>query len=153
MVSRHEARPWHHAVHRRKVSLFSRVFEFIFGSVEGILSCAYASVLVFSHRSPAFTAIFAFVPDVPPCPSAYIGLWENDHPHGRGVMAYPSGAEYDGNWEFGRRHGSGWFLYADKGSYEGMWADDLRNGKGLLKYSNGDEYKGARARGSLPLLA
>lgn len=49
--------------------------------------------------------------------TVFIGMLENDVPHGHGKALYQRDASYEGSWNKGNREGQGRFIFPDGGGY------------------------------------
>ena len=82
----------------------------------------------------------------------YIGQWNNDKRHGKGILYYELGTKeqednrllsyYDGEFQDNKRHGQGILQYKSGTIYNGQWYNDTKHGYGTIKWSNGDIYQG-----------
>ena len=54
----------------------------------------------------------------------YVGMWQNNYMHGKGVLKCVNGESYDGEWKFGKRNGHGTFYYSDGNRLEGVFFND-----------------------------
>ena len=72
----------------------------------------------------------------------YVGEWQNDEYHGKGVYHYLAANRYKGNkyfgeFRFGKANGKGTYVWADKSYYEGEFKDGKSHGRGIHYYPNG----------------
>jgi hypothetical protein len=93
--------------------------------------------------------------------NVYIGEWQNNKPHGYGLLTYAggfqrrglwkngmfiedvNGARYQGKWRNNKAHGWGKITYGEDGdTYEGEFKYDKKHGKGTYTFKNGDTYNG-----------
>ena len=95
---------------------------------------------------------------LPPCPASgskhncfgsvafgnasYEGEFQNDRPHGRGVMTFTSGAKYVGEYRDGKPNGQGTNTSPDGKKYVGEWRDGKPNGQGTHTWPDGAKYVG-----------
>jgi len=95
---------------------------------------------------------------LPPCPSVgpkhncsgsmsftngqYEGEFQNDKPHGQGLVRFSSGGRYVGEFRDGQRNGQGVYTYPSGDRYVGEFRDGQRNGRGVYLYPSGERYVG-----------
>jgi len=84
----------------------------------------------------------------------YVGDFQNDKRHGKGVWAYTElnetdealigkWAVYEGDWKDDKPSGHGCLLFRRGSRYEGEWLDGKCHGRGIYKSPRGDEvYEG-----------
>ncbi len=74
---------------------------------------------------------------------SYLGEWEDNKPHGRGVFTFLAAKyEYSGDWQYGKMTGKGKIVWNDGSSYEGDFLENQLTGKGIIKYPDGNVYEG-----------
>ncbi|KAH3765655.1 Ubiquitin carboxyl-terminal hydrolase CYLD [Pelomyxa schiedti] len=73
----------------------------------------------------------------------YVGEWQNDMFHGKGVRVWSDGTTYEGDWAYGQEHGSGTKTWARDGtSFVGDWEMGAPT-YGTKKWPNGDMFMGS----------
>ncbi|KAL4473882.1 hypothetical protein ABPG74_022746 [Tetrahymena malaccensis] len=72
----------------------------------------------------------------------YIGNFDGNKRHGKGVFINLLGERYEGGFSNDTFHGQGSYFYKDGAIYIGEWFGGQIQGKGMLYYSNGDIYDG-----------
>eukprot|EP00741_Cyanophora_paradoxa_P004025 tig00000754_g3910.t1 len=72
----------------------------------------------------------------------YVGDWDEDERHGRGVYTDIEGNSYEGAWHRGLLHGRGVWRGAFGDSYEGDFANNRRHGRGRYANVDGSVYEG-----------
>ena len=55
----------------------------------------------------------------------YVGLFNDDFPHGFGTMQYKNGSKYTGDWKYGKRDGVGKYVASDGTIKSGVFKKDL----------------------------
>jgi hypothetical protein len=80
----------------------------------------------------------------------YRGEWDDNVPHGKGQLHYPSGFVYAGDIADGRCEGWGTECSAEgEMRYEGHWVDNKPNGVGRMRWKNNTIFTGEFSNGSL----
>ncbi|CAG9328113.1 unnamed protein product [Blepharisma stoltei] len=79
---------------------------------------------------------------------SYIGDWENDIFHGRGLLVTEEAA-YEGDWKENKQHGAGSLVYDDGRVYNGSFKDGVIEGYGSLIWPNGKGYAGQWKNGEM----
>lgn len=80
--------------------------------------------------------------------TAYVGIFEEGLPHGKGTFTYSDGATYVGEFKNGKEHGVGIFRCWQHGSqYDGEFKDGKKHGIGTYTYPDGVVYTGGWAKG------
>jgi hypothetical protein len=80
----------------------------------------------------------------------YRGEWDDNVPHGKGQLYYPSGFVYAGDIVDGRCEGWGTECSAEgEMRYEGRWVDNKPNGVGRMRWKNNTIFTGEFSNGSL----
>ncbi|KAH3742791.1 Dual specificity mitogen-activated protein kinase kinase 6 [Pelomyxa schiedti] len=73
---------------------------------------------------------------------SYVGGWEDDKFHGRGVRIWENGDRYEGDWVMGKENGAGKKVWACSGTlFEGSWEMGAIK-SGTIRWVNGDEFSG-----------
>ncbi|KAH3764064.1 Morn repeat protein [Pelomyxa schiedti] len=73
---------------------------------------------------------------------SYIGGWQSDMFHGRGVRLWANGDRHEGQWVRGKEHGTGRKTWACDGkSFDGVWEMGVIK-SGTMRWSNGDQFTG-----------
>ncbi|KAH3743515.1 Morn repeat protein [Pelomyxa schiedti] len=74
---------------------------------------------------------------------SYVGEWEDDVFHGRGVRLWANGDRHEGQWVCGREDGEGRKTWARDGkSFDGVWeVGAIRSG--TMRWPNGDQFSGS----------
>jgi hypothetical protein len=79
----------------------------------------------------------------------YIGLWENNLPHGQGTFEWKKHqTKYVGEYKYGRKDGKGKYIFPDGEYYDGDWHNDKPHGNGVYKTKQ-KEIKGTWRYGNL----
>lgn len=55
----------------------------------------------------------------------YVGEWQGNKRHGRGIWTRPDGMKHEGEWEKDKPNGQGTLIYPDGKKRSGLW----ENGK------------------------
>lgn len=74
--------------------------------------------------------------------TTYVGSWERNKRHGRGVLTGKDGAVYDGEFVEHDQTGRGILTRTNGASYEGVWLKGERHGEGVMQWPSGTVYKG-----------
>ncbi|CAG9317347.1 unnamed protein product [Blepharisma stoltei] len=78
----------------------------------------------------------------------YIGDWEDDVFHGRGILTTAEAA-YEGEWKENKQHGIGALVYDDGRVYNGEFKQGIIQGYGSLIWPNGKGYAGQWKNGEM----
>lgn len=52
----------------------------------------------------------------------YMGDWEDDKFHGKGIYIFSKGDRYEGELRDGMKEGYGDYYYSNGNKYEGLWS-------------------------------
>ncbi|CAD8109731.1 unnamed protein product [Paramecium sonneborni] len=73
----------------------------------------------------------------------YLGEFQDNKKHGKGVLKTSRGEEYKGQFQNDKKQGIGTYYFANGDIYKGNFKDDQLHGKGELIYqNNGESYTG-----------
>ena len=73
-----------------------------------------------------------------PCHDRYVGDWNGNRRHGRGVYTFANGSTYSGTFVNNKREGHGVLVdTAHERTYDGDWRDDRQDGDGVLRGADG----------------
>eukprot|EP01102_Stenamoeba_stenopodia_P018955 TRINITY_DN7033_c0_g1_i3.p1 TRINITY_DN7033_c0_g1~~TRINITY_DN7033_c0_g1_i3.p1 ORF type:complete len:546 (+),score=95.37 TRINITY_DN7033_c0_g1_i3:702-2339(+) len=75
----------------------------------------------------------------------YVGEFEGDRMHGRGMLLWASGDIYEGEFFNNMITGNGEYRYNDGSVYVGAFQENKKHGKGIFRGANGDLYEGEYA--------
>jgi organic radical activating enzyme len=76
-----------------------------------------------------------------PGSTKYVGKFEDNKFHGKGILTSVDGDSYNGKFKNGKYDGLGTLITSDE-EYTGEWKSGQKYGQGEIKYSNGTRYKG-----------
>jgi len=108
----------------------------------GIFKWKDADQRSYSHTSPFLKVLNGDEANQENCNMTYNGDFENDVPHGNGVLTYPSGDIYEGSFEYSEFHGVGIMTYKDGSEYSGAWKHSKCHGVGVYIFTGGNNYVG-----------
>eukprot|EP00904_Undaria_pinnatifida_P008783 jgi/Undpi1/5034/HiC_scaffold_19.g08386.m1 len=72
----------------------------------------------------------------------YVGGWEADRRHGKGILRWANGSRYEGYWKAGAIEGKGVFQYGGGDCYRGEFHASKKHGRGVYVWANGNSYTG-----------
>ncbi|KAH3766614.1 2-isopropylmalate synthase [Pelomyxa schiedti] len=73
---------------------------------------------------------------------SYVGEFQKDKFHGKGIRLWANGDRYEGQWKDGKEHGEGMKRWCrDGSSFSGLWEMGVPK-KGTRKWPNGDQFEG-----------